>query len=57
MSGQIGSWKVRLALEEKHLQGYKSIMLIRPDQCHSSDEFWLNNEYGVVSDARLDDEL
>lgn len=57
MSGQIGSWKVRLALEEKHRQGYKSIMLIRPDQCDSSDEFWQNNEYGVVSNERLGDEF
>ena len=48
MSGQIASWKVRIALEEKGLRGYKSIMIIRPDQIDKNNDFWKNNEYGVV---------
>jgi hypothetical protein len=49
MSGQIASWKIRITLEEKQLQGYKSIMIIRPDRTDRSDDFWKNNEYGMVA--------
>ena len=53
MSGQLASWKVRIALEEKQLQGYRSILVIRPEQFDQSDEFWMHNEYGIVREMHL----
>ncbi|CAF3390997.1 unnamed protein product [Rotaria sp. Silwood1] len=55
MSGQIASWKIRIALEEKKLQGYKSIMIIQPDQIDKNDSFWKNNEYGIIPSLRIQD--
>ncbi|CAF2794167.1 unnamed protein product [Rotaria sp. Silwood2] len=55
MSGQIASWKIRIALEEKQLQGYKSIMIIQPDQIDKNDNFWKNNKYGIVPSLRIQD--
>ena len=49
----MASWKVRIALEEKQLQGYRSIMVLRPQQFDTSDEFWMHNEYGIVSEIDL----
>ena len=53
MSGQLASWKVRIALEEKQLQGYRTILVIRPEQFDRSDEFWMHNEYGIVREMDL----
>jgi len=53
MSGQIASWKIRIALEEKQLHGYKSIMIIRTDHIDKNDNFWKNNEYGIVRNQSL----
>ncbi|CAF1012855.1 unnamed protein product [Rotaria sordida] len=55
IEGQIASWKIRIALEEKQLQGYKSIMIIQPDQIDKNDHFWKNNEYGIIPSLRIQD--
>ncbi|CAF3696418.1 unnamed protein product [Adineta steineri] len=55
MSGQIDSWKIRIALEEKQLQGYKSIMIIRSDYIDKNDNFWKDNEYGILPSLRIQD--
>lgn len=53
-SGQIASWKVRLALEEKGLQGYRSVLIVRSSHVAKDDEFWKGNEDGIVSGNAAD---
>ncbi|CAF0819172.1 unnamed protein product [Didymodactylos carnosus] len=46
MSGTLSSWKIRIVLEEKQLSGYKSILVVKPQQINKNDQFWKGNPLG-----------